>query len=284
MKNKSRLKNIILSVGLFLITTMLAGYPGHHVQFTAAIVLYSLILYFLLSKAPNRRARAEVLVIFLLPPALFLIPIHIVNFKLTRLSLPSSVAYFIGVFWGYFLYKGSNSYMRTGLSSLLLVLSLWVTTTGYDYWLHYINYGSLFGDTSEKLADVQLLNAKGDTLSKGDFADQILVLDLWNTACGICFRKFPLLESLSKKYTEDTRVGIYAVNIPLPRDTFGMARSMIEQRGYSFDNLYALDPSAKDSFRVQGFPDCLIVLGGDQIVYRGSIEGVNRRLEDLLQN
>lgn len=277
-----RIKTMLASLILFFVINSLGAYPGFHVKFTAAIISYGLIVYLLLKKVHNKRAVKNVLMTFFLPPALLLMPVHVVNFELTRVSFPSSLAIFIGILWGHFLYKTKDIYLRIGLSTLLLTLSFWVTTTGYDAWLLIVK-GDFFSDTSEKFADVQLIDSNGDTLQRVDFAGQIAVFDFWNTKCGVCFKKFPKLEELSKKYYADARVGVYAVNIPLSLDSPGMAQRMMEERGYTFSNLYALDPSAKDSFRVESFPECLIVLGGSQVVYRGSIERINQKLEELLQ-
>lgn len=67
----------------------------------------------------------------------------------------------------------------------------------------------------------------------------IIVIDFWTTNCGVCFEKFPDFEKKYFKYKNNSKIELFAVNIPVRTDTLSQANNMINKYNYEFSKLYA---------------------------------------------
>lgn len=102
--------------------------------------------------------------------------------------------------------------------------------------------------------------------------NKIIILDFWSTSCGICFTKFPDLESTYLKYKKNPNVIIYAVNVPLRRDNFDKTTKILNKLGYTFPKIYASSAKqVEDSLKINTFPHLLILKNG-RIRYNGLFE------------
>jgi thiol-disulfide isomerase/thioredoxin len=102
--------------------------------------------------------------------------------------------------------------------------------------------------------------------------NKIIVLDFWSTSCGICFEKFPDLESTYEKYKNNENVEIYAVNSPLKKDKFEKTVKVLDSIGYKFPKLYAQSAKeVEDSLHFNTFPHLIIIKNG-RIRYDGMFE------------
>lgn len=55
----------------------------------------------------------------------------------------------------------------------------------------------------------------------------LIVLDFWNTNCGVCYRKFPGFEALSKKYASQG-VLFYSVHVPMPNESLPKVYALVK--------------------------------------------------------
>ena len=106
-------------------------------------------------------------------------------------------------------------------------------------------------------------------------AGKFIVLDFWNTGCGVCFKKFPKLEHYYARYKYNPNVKFFAVNSPLRRDTVGQAAATIQKYGYTFPVLYAENAVVNSAFNVHSFPTVIIIDSAQRIVYRGNLDGID---------
>lgn len=91
--------------------------------------------------------------------------------------------------------------------------------------------------------------------------DKIIVLDFWNTACGVCFKKFPEFEKLYLKYKDNPNIEFYSVNMPLKRDKFENVVSQVDKLNYKFPTLYCKTDSkvVEEKLKIDGYPTFLII-------------------------
>lgn len=90
--------------------------------------------------------------------------------------------------------------------------------------------------------------------------NKIIVLDFWNTSCGVCFKKFPEFEKFSKNFENESNIEFYSVNIPLERDKFSDVVNMVSKLNYDFKTIYATSVSeAANNLDVQVYPTILII-------------------------
>jgi thiol-disulfide isomerase/thioredoxin len=98
--------------------------------------------------------------------------------------------------------------------------------------------------------------------------NKIYVLDFWTTSCGICIEKFPDFDNLKKKYASNNKVEFYSVNVSLRNDDFEKTKSFIENKNYSFQNLYVFSSDEASKINVFKYPT-IIVVKNNTIVYNG---------------
>ena len=152
---------------------------------------------------------------------------------------------------------------------------------GFDLWLNKINFGTYFLSVNEQVPSGLILKSNnGDSLNYSH-TDKIIVLDFWNTGCGICFQKFPILQHQHDLYSKTNKIQFYAVNVPLKRDTIGQGNAVFKSLNYSVNNLNTLNIQTAVDLGVNYYPTVLIVYK-NRIIYRGDIEHVDSYLNKLL--
>ncbi|MBC5993176.1 TlpA family protein disulfide reductase [Pontibacter cellulosilyticus] len=270
---------VFSTVAMFALATI--GYFGHHYKFSAVTILYFLLTLYFLGKTATLQEKVWVIFLILLPPAVLYLPLHLMSFEGTKQSVPSSAAHLIGIGSGT-LVNISGKSLKVGLVTLILFLCIWTTSKGYDLWLNKLSFGTYTGSVSEQLPQFSLSDSEGNVITSNNFNEKLIVLDFWTTSCGICFKKFPVLQEKAKPYKNHSKVEFYAVNIPVARDTLGQGQRTIESLGYSFSNLFASGEDVAKAFGVRFYPTVLILKNGNEIVYRGSIEGIDDEIDDYL--
>ncbi|WP_115171892.1 TlpA disulfide reductase family protein [Sphingobacterium spiritivorum] len=177
-----------------------------------------------------------------------------------------------------------TSFKRNVLLSLTALLIIIFSFSFYKYWNNYVNYASFTGSVNEKnLTKIEGLNNMREIVNVRHQTD-LIVLDFWHTSCGICFRKFPVLQKLSNKYLHSQKVRVLAINIPLKSDTNQMAFNMLFSNSYTFENIIAIDSSLYKKFNVNVFPTTLLLDKHDNVLFRGDIEDVDNKIINLLKN
>jgi thiol-disulfide isomerase/thioredoxin len=257
------------------LATQLWGYGGHNVKFLVVILLYFFVTQKFLKETVSKSQRITIVGIIILFPLLFYTPLHIVDFKSTLLSLPSSVAHFLGISLGVLCFYGSKT---TRLITTVSILSfgIWGMSTGYSLWIHYIEYGTLFSETHDIAPNYTFVDPAGKISKKEAFKKDYVVLDFWQTSCGVCFTKFPLVQQLYLKSLKSKNFSVYSINIPIKRDLTRTAFEVIKEQGYTFPVLKNID----NNFDIRAFPTVLIINNGI-IVYKGDIENAELFIDKL---
>lgn len=124
-------------------------------------------------------------------------------------------------------------------------------------------------------------NQFGKLFSIQDFQNKILILDFWHTRCGVCFRKFPIVQELYTKYKSDTSILILTINKPIEDDSTGQAFNVIKQNGYTFPVLLPKNKSLPEIFEVTSYPTTFVIDKNGKIIFKGDIELVEPILHDL---
>jgi thiol-disulfide isomerase/thioredoxin len=154
---------------------------------------------------------------------------------------------------------------------------------GWSLWLHNYNYGTFTGRVSAFKLPVKFesFDERKNFITDDNFKNKIVLLDFWATTCGVCFKKFPQVQTLFEKYKNDSSVMILAVNSPLEEDTPNQAFEMIKEREYDFPVVITKDEFLAEKFGVKGFPTVFVINQNGQIVYKGDIEGAVKMVDEL---
>jgi thiol-disulfide isomerase/thioredoxin len=210
------------------------------------------------------------------------IPIRILDFNGSLLSLPDPLVHSLGVICGtlYWRMKRPLNFAALVLCSLVPV---YMYFQGYDRWLDKLNYGTFTGRVEAHALPVKFeaFDEQKNIVGENDLNGKIALLDFWYTGCGICFEKFPHVQAAYDKYKDDAAVKIMAVDWPLGDDQPGQAFSMIREEGYTFPVVIAGNEELPEKLGVKVYPTTLVIDRQGKIVYRGDIEGAAAMVDEL---
>lgn len=200
-------------------------------------------------------------------------------------ALPIIITYCLGVMSAYFYHKSKlpENISFFTLSSCFVVFMCF---QGWDYWLHKINYGTFSGvvRASNLPTKFEAFDEQKAITTDENFKNKIVLLDFWTTTCGICFQKFPQVQTAYEKYKNDSSIVILAVNSPIEEDKPNQAFDDIREEGHTFPVVVTKDFDLAEKFGVIGYPTTLVINQNSQIVYKGDIEGAVKMVDELKSN
>ena len=276
-------KKILLCIGLTIIITIGTTFIRYHFikyDFWISFCAYFGLVFILIDKFPeNKKA---ILLSFLLTIIGLAILGWVIDGQPPSLGLTNIIGTLIACISGFmfYIYKGIRH--RLLIISLCVFLCVFYVFYGHKYWLNYLNYGTATGRMAKKTEVnwVYDINDSSGILKKIAQNDNLIVLDFFNTACPVCFAKFPILQKIYNQYKDNSKITIYAINIPLKRDTIGMAVDMVKRKNFTFPVMvgkYKLD----SVFDIKSYPTT-ILLKNNTIIFKGDIEDAYKKVEELI--
>ena len=160
--------------------------------------------------------------------------------------------------------KRSNFIVKLFYSTLLILIAffgfanLWSVTKNFN---------------ARKIVDapeIVLFTNNNIPVRLDTISNKIMVLDLWVTTCGVCFQEFPKYENIYLEYKDNPLVEMYALNIPIKRDTLGYAQAKIEKYNYKFPVIYAKTDSFTKSLNINSYPHLVIIKNG-KVRFNGAL-------------
>ena len=264
---------VLLSVLILWLVVPVGAY-NHSIKFFLGLWVYVGIFLYLKRRYRNKSG-VLIATLLALPVVIVygLIYLFVVN---SYLTLPSSFAPLVGIAFGLAIFR-FNKITKTLVSFLLLCVTLWVVLYGYDYWKHKVAFGTFTGKVEKEVSpEFYFVDSRNRIIDGESFGNKMVIFDFWTTSCAICIKKFPLLESYYVKHLNNPNVEIFAVNIPIKRDTIGEAESIIRNRGFTFPLLFTPNDSLYKSFGVIVVPTVVVIGADKKIIYRGELEGIKR--------
>lgn len=212
---------------------------------------------------------------------IYLVGLLLSGFDDTKISIPNLVFHIIGVLSGYLFLRLPFTLLKTAPFIVSICLAWLYLSKLSPYWHNYASHNTFSGSESTKVpAGWYLYSKDNDTFRIKDYGNKTVLLDFWNTSCGVCFRKFPILQKKYDELSENPDIVILAVNIELERDSAMAAFEVLSSKGYTFPNLKA-SKKMDSIFGIVVYPTVLI-LQDNKIVFRGNIETAIARLPSIL--
>ncbi len=266
---------------LTLILSPLRGYVSFQSDAVIGFICYLLLTIYSVKKYQSIYSTFAIFIILIIGRWTLELPIRILFFESTLVSFPDSLMQTIGIICG-FLY----CQLKKPFSILTVVLGFSITVfmffEGYSLWIHKLNFGTFTGKISSALpAKFEAFDEQKKLITATDFENKIVLLDFWYSGCGVCFDKFPQLQTVYEKYQNDPDVMILAVNKPIDEDKPNQAFEMIREEGYSFPVVITKDADLAEKFGVKGYPTTFVINRNGQIVYKGDIEGAVKIVAEL---
>jgi thiol-disulfide isomerase/thioredoxin len=152
----------------------------------------------------------------------------------------------------FYLIKKQKILPWVGIVLFITISNLFYVTPNY--------YGYLDSNKIKvlhKLENISLYDSLFHKIDINNFKGKIVLLEIWHTSCVPCIKNFPELEKLAKKYSSNSNVLIYSLNIPLP--TKGNKEKAIELTNrFSFQKLYFKEMSDVEGLNINVVPTALI--------------------------
>lgn len=212
------------------------------------------------------------------------------NFASGLISIPDILVKVIAILLSYWTYIIKKGVFKIALASLSFLFIVWMSFCGYNMWIHKLSYETISGKIEKKyVKNVEFQTSESDTLSLDYFRGKYLVLDHWNTSCGVCYEKFPQVQKFYDVYKNNPELVFYAVhsrgkNGTENEDARKGAR-ILKERGYTFPCLSIdIDNPVLKELGVDGYPTVLIFDKRSDLVFRGNIKNASKFVEKVLKN
>ncbi len=154
--------------------------------------------------------------------------------------------------------------------------------------MNYINFSHISSSVciSNGIGNVIIYKTTDDSLCLRDLKQKYLLLDFWNSGCGVCYAKFSLIQELYDKYKQRDDILIGGVFVKSKRDkNLDAGETILRKRGYTFST-FATEKET-DFFRKSGvkvYPTVLILDEDRNIVYIGGVDDASGKLKKLLND
>lgn len=283
MKIKNFFLVTLLSLLLFFIVAPLRGFGGGFpTSSLIGYIVYFILTIWCLNKFKDSLKISHILLALFIGHWLIELPLRILHFNSTLISLPDSVIHTLGIVCG-FLYWYLKNPLKVITALFGISIAVFMYFQGWNNWLHLLNHGTFTGkvNTYNLPTKFESFNESKESITENNFNNKIVLLDFWTTTCGICFQKFPQLQAVYEKYKQDSSVLILAVDTPLEEDKPNQAFEMIKARNYTFPVVITKDADLAEKWGVIGYPTTFVINPNGQIVYRGDIEGAVRMVDEL---
>lgn len=158
------------------------------------------------------------------------------------------------------------------LISVSIAMILLLGYFGMPNWLAYTLNKKAFDEFPAP--SIVLSAHDGELFNLNNQAGKVLVLDFWSTGCSICFKKFPEFDKLKQKYTSQSDIEFYAVNLIYPKEQISSLKKVIDSFSYSFKTLYTDQNSVKqirELLKIDAVPTIVVIDKKGMVVYSGAL-------------
>ena len=207
-----------------------------------------------------------------------LLPSVLASTEFFQVGHPDVLFRLLGVWGGAFFFK-AKTLPRCLIAGLAVALMLCFTPLWWA-WINYRNYGSFQTTTDATITRPLVLTNPTDTLILNRQPGKTYVLDLWNSYCGHCVRKFPDFQALADKYRNGDKIAFCLVDVFERKDDPHLLDTP-RRHGCRLPSFAFEDDEFLARLGIQGVPVILIILPDGKVAYRGPIERVERHLKRL---
>lgn len=196
------------------------------------------------------------------------------------ISLLTYILWCLGILAGYLIFLVIiNRRCKIFIFSSVVVLfaiCLFVTFGGYGMYVHKINYGTYLGKLNSNInGSLEFNDSRGNLINSHSFRGKYVLLDFWSTSCGVCYRKFPLVENVYNKYKDSQNFSLYGIHCRYEKssESSSTGTSILESKGYTFPCLsIEINEAILKEIGVDGYPTVIVLDPKGAIVFRGTIE------------
>jgi len=140
------------------------------------------------------------------------------------------------------------------------ILSGWFFLIGISlfYIMPNYEYNNKLKYKNESFASFEFQKKDGSILKSSELMGSVVILDFWNSRCGICRKLYPKLKELSEAYKNQNDIKFFTVNDGRVDSFQKSIESLIIQK-YDFNLLYDSASKVSNKFNITGVPVLMII-------------------------
>lgn len=257
---------VYVSLSLILLKILDGAFMPYYLRFFTDVILLFLGGIYLMRNRYQHLTFNEMALLLFAPTAIIFFPLIGSNLPLGFL-LSISIPICFVLLW---IHNFTDYKLLVKAFSLIIFLLL-----AFVFFPNYLHKkaGEQFqpNKAQDSRAELTLIQQNSDSTNLAAIGSKVVILDVWYSGCGVCFKKFPEFEALSKEYATDTNLYIAALNIPLKKelDTLG-SFGLVEE--YSFKKLQAISTTDENKWGItMGYPTLLVFDKKHKIRYSGAL-------------
>ena len=268
----------LASLVLFLMISPLRGIGFVYASIVETIC-YAVMAYVLLKKYSKSLTHAFLIGgLILLGRIIVEIPLRMKDFEGTLMSLPGTllacltIALTVAVF---------ISKKKKYIIPFSLIVWGYCVFEGHKNLLEYITWGST---PDANVASFTIRTPEGN-VTLGSLQNEYVLLDFWSSSCGVCYKKFPLLQSFFERAEkENSEIIVASVFVPyLKNEQEDKGASIIDSLRYTFP---VWSTSSKDSLLktldIDAYPTVILLDKDRNVIYKGSLESSIKKMKSLI--
>ncbi|WP_029905833.1 TlpA disulfide reductase family protein [Prevotella sp. 10(H)] len=291
-------KYLYFLIGLFSLIIMVVISPlrgdyfrigflnGSNICSLAGFSLYFCYTFYILYKYSGQLPKTHILLAIFIGGSFFQLPMRIISFYGTYLTFLDYLIHQLGILIGFLTYVSNKKY-RFIIGTVGFICGIWLSVDGNNMWDNKWNFKTYTGkvENSEQYK-LTFQNPQGDTLSLANYKGGYVLLDCWYTYCGSCYREFPGVETLSKKYKDNPSVKIYALHFRMENEgenTYTGAK-ILSESGFEIPSLSIdIEDPVMQKIEIPCFPTFLIFDREGKLIFKGNTELAQRLISKLVK-
>jgi thiol-disulfide isomerase/thioredoxin len=155
------------------------------------------------------------------------------------------------------------------IQSYVLVLFIVLVTRIYIMPNLFAQLSNVQNASKFNFIGVSFINENNKIIKFDSIPNSIIVMDIWHPGCLPCFRTFPDLEELRKRYKYEKNVKIYSLQIPITNGSTININELLHK--YHFEKISFINETIPKNLGVSSVPITLVFNKQKKCIYAGSL-------------
>lgn len=207
------------------------------------------------------------------------------HFSSSLISFPNLVIWWLGILVGFIYAIQKNVIARICLILASLIAVSWCCGPGYRMYVHKLNFGTFNGQVKEYIISPIIFNDQNnENVELTSLIKEYVVLDFWNSYCGICYQEFPEVQKLYDEIRNIDGISLYSVHCFRmdKEETYKTGAGLLQERDYSFPCISVpIDGYTVELLNIKVYPTVLIVDKNSNVIHRGSLKSALNTINKL---
>lgn len=278
------LQNKIIIIGILFAAVLLDMVMAVFRRYSISLWLWIVpVFYFILTIWTLTKVKTikplHLFLTILLGLNLMSLCLRIINFENSLTTIWCPVIGSLGSLTAYLYVKYKlKIWSVLGMSAIVWI---YTASVGQEQWTEYLSFGRY--PVKAGISDDAIYSTATDSIFIKDLEHQYVVLEFWTSSCGVCFKKFPMLQEMYDNYRNLNDVLVAGVFVRYrANEELGTGKDIIRKKGYTFP-VYAVhrNSSLVSHADITVFPTVLILDRNKTVLFKGSIDKAIEKMKAL---